>query len=52
MTATELRARLTDPRLTAKQRQAATRAYGLEIAADAACDAYGTRVLPVRRAVR
>lgn len=52
MTAAELQARLTDPRLTAKQRQAAARAYGQEIAADAACDAYGVRVLPVRREVR
>lgn len=52
MTVTELQARLADPRLTDRQRQAAARAYGQLLAADAACDAYGTRILPIQRGVR
>jgi hypothetical protein len=52
VTADVLMARMTDSRLTAQQRQDAARAYGQLVAADAACDAYGTRVLPVRGGVR
>lgn len=52
MTATELQARLADPRLTEQQRREAARAYGQQVAADAACDAYGARVWPTQRAVR
>jgi hypothetical protein len=47
MTATELQARMTNPALTPKQRADARRAYGQLIAANAACDAYGERVLDV-----
>lgn len=52
MSAAELRARITDRRLSAQQRQAAARAYGQLLAADAGIDAYGTRVLPVQGGAR
>jgi hypothetical protein len=47
MTATQLQARAVDPRLTDRQRAEARRDYGLLIAAEAGCDAYGTRVWDV-----
>lgn len=52
MTAVQLRERMTDRRLTPAQRQQATREYGQMVAAEFGIDAYGTRTLPVRGAVR